>query len=373
MSDRTCTAEDCERTGRLRRGLCDMHYQRQRYANGIRHVSNRKCSVEGCDAPHKTGGLCGMHYWRLRQTGDAGEAGKRRLPSPDQCTVDGCSNTRHLTKGLCRKHYSRLARHGDVEANPFKPRGRCAVLGCGRPHEAQGYCSKHYWMWRQHGDPEPGGYQYAHYKVRRLRGSVRNHPCRHCGDPAREWAYDHADPRERNDPRRGGPYSLDPDHYIPLCVSCHRRFDWKMNGARMGSYLGRDAILAAASLKTEDVSVPEWGGSVLVRELRGRERDDWEASLAVQRGRTMVPDVANMRAKLVALSVIGEDGESLFTRTDVAALGELSAAALDRVFEVASRLSGLNPADVEEMAKNSGTAPSGGSTSGLPGMSSTTP
>jgi hypothetical protein len=137
----------------------------------------------------------------------------------------------------------------------------------------------------------------------------------------------------------------------------------------MGSYLGRDAILARSALKTEEVRVPEWmdpdtgADVVLVRELRGRERDEWEASLAVQRGRQMVPDVANMRAKLVARSVVGDDGEPLFSQQDVAALGELSAAALDRVFEAASRLSGLNPADLEEMAKNSGTAPDGGSAS----------
>ena len=136
-----------------------------------------------------------------------------------------------------------------------------------------------------------------------------------------------------------------------------------------GAYLGRDAILKAASLKTEEVRVPEWADpesgadTVLVRELRGRERDEWEASLAVQRGKQMVPDVANMRAKLVARSVVGEDGEPVFTQQDVAALGELSAAALDRVFEVASRLSGLNPDDLEEMAKNSGTGQSAGSAS----------
>jgi hypothetical protein len=137
----------------------------------------------------------------------------------------------------------------------------------------------------------------------------------------------------------------------------------------MGSYLGRDAILRAAALKTEEVRVPEWADpesgsdTVLVRELRGRERDEWEASLAVQRGRQMVPDVANMRAKLVARTVVGEDLEPLFSQQDVAALGELSAAALDRVFDAASRLSGLNPDDLEEMAKNSGTAPGGGSAS----------
>ena len=133
--------------------------------------------------------------------------------------------------------------------------------------------------------------------------------------------------------------------------------------------MGRDAILRAAALRTEEVKVPEWADpetgadTVLVRELRGRERDEWEASLAVQRGREMVRDTANIRAKLAALSIVGEDGEPLFTLRDVNALGELSAAALERVFEVASRLSGLNPADVEEMGKNSGTGRDGGSAS----------
>jgi hypothetical protein len=132
----------------------------------------------------------------------------------------------------------------------------------------------------------------------------------------------------------------------------------------VGSYLTRDAILAAASLKTEEVEVGEWGGVVLVRELRGRERDEWEASLAVQRGKQMVPDVANMRAKLVARCVVDADLEPVFTQADVNALGDLSAAALDRVFTVASRLSGLDEKDLEEMAGNSATAgPGGGSSS----------
>ena len=129
----------------------------------------------------------------------------------------------------------------------------------------------------------------------------------------------------------------------------------------MGSYLTRDAILAAASLKTEEVDVPQWGGVVLVRELRGRERDEWEASLATQRGKTMVPDVANMRAKLVARSVVGDDGEPVFTQQDVAALGELSASALDKVFEVASRLSALSQQDLDELGKPSENGQSGDS------------
>jgi len=137
----------------------------------------------------------------------------------------------------------------------------------------------------------------------------------------------------------------------------------------LGSYLGKDAILRASALRTEEVKVPEWADPetgadvVLVRELRGRERDEWEASLAVQRGKQMVPDVANMRAKLVARCVVNSDLEPVFTQQDVSALGELSAAALDRVFEVASRLSGLSEADLEAAQGNSGTGQDAGSSS----------
>jgi hypothetical protein len=162
-----------------------------------------------------------------------------------------------------------------------------------------------------------------------------------------------------------------PEGYQTLCVRCNQskargercRIDHTERRMTLGSYLDRDAILKAAALRTEDVPVPEWGGSVLVRELRGRERDEWEGSLAVQRGSQMVPDTANMRAKLAARVIVGEDLEPLFTQQDVAALGELSAAALDRVFDVASRLSGLGQGAVEEAGKTSGSILPGGSTS----------
>lgn len=137
----------------------------------------------------------------------------------------------------------------------------------------------------------------------------------------------------------------------------------------MGAFLGRDAILAAKTLKTEQVHVPEWtdpatgADTVMVRELSGRERDEYEASMAVQRGGKMIPDIRNLRAKLVARSVIGEDGGPVFAPEDVDILGELSAAALDRVFEVASRLSGLSEADLEAASGNSGTGQAAGSSS----------
>jgi hypothetical protein len=134
--------------------------------------------------------------------------------------------------------------------------------------------------------------------------------------------------------------------------------------------LSRDDILKAEDLVTEEVDVPEWGGTVLVRGLTGRERDVFEASVFTERGGKAVRDLANTRAKLAARAMVDEDGKRLFTDSDVAALGEKSGAALDRVFAVASRLSGLADDDVKEMTQDFGTE--GGSASSSPSPSAST-
>ena len=122
--------------------------------------------------------------------------------------------------------------------------------------------------------------------------------------------------------------------------------------------LTRDDILNASDLARERVEVPEWGGAVLVRALTGRERDAYEAGIVHPDGRKMRYTLTNMRARLVSLSVIDEAGARLFSDSDIELLGRKSAAALERVFEVAQRLSGLSEKDVDELAKNSESDPS---------------
>lgn len=117
--------------------------------------------------------------------------------------------------------------------------------------------------------------------------------------------------------------------------------------------LTRDQILKAQDLPTEDVPVPEWGGTVRVRALTGAERDAFEQSIVEQRGRSARMNLQNLRAKLVALTVVDEEGNRIFSDSDAKLLGKKSALALNRVFEVAQKLSGLTSEDVEELTKNS--------------------
>jgi hypothetical protein len=131
--------------------------------------------------------------------------------------------------------------------------------------------------------------------------------------------------------------------------------------------LSRDEILTALDITRERVPVPEWGGAVWVQGMTGTERDAFEASIVQQSGRgTRTVNLANARAKVVALSVVDKDGKRVFSQEDVTALGRKSAAALQRVFSVAQRLSGLRDEDMEELVKNSKPGRNGGSGSSSP-------
>jgi len=116
-------------------------------------------------------------------------------------------------------------------------------------------------------------------------------------------------------------------------------------------------------MATEIVEVPEWGGSVKVKALTGSERDKYESDSLTGRGRNRDINLANIRARLVALTVIDDNGKPLFSSIDIAALGGKSAKALDRIFDVAQRLSGISEEDIEELAKNSESGQSDASTS----------
>lgn len=127
--------------------------------------------------------------------------------------------------------------------------------------------------------------------------------------------------------------------------------------------LTRDAILAAPDLPLEVVEVPEWGGSILVRGMTGTERDAFERESIARKGKSVEVNLENLRARLLARTIVDDNGSRLFTDSDIALLGSKSAAALDRVFAAAQRLSGIGQDDVEDLSKNSASGPSGSSTS----------
>lgn len=117
--------------------------------------------------------------------------------------------------------------------------------------------------------------------------------------------------------------------------------------------LTREQILQADDRKTVVVEVPEWGGSVIVSSMDGITRDKFEASLVLGDGKVNRKiNLENMRARLVALCTVDEDGNRLFTDDDVTILGKKNAKALDKVADVCQELNGLTDKKLEEAKGN---------------------
>lgn len=117
--------------------------------------------------------------------------------------------------------------------------------------------------------------------------------------------------------------------------------------------LTRQQILDADDRQTIMLDVPEWGGFVKLRTIDGTERGRLEYDVQGPTGKSAT-SFAALKARVVALTVVDDDGAQLFTPADIPLLNAKSGAAIDRVFEAACKLNRLRPSDIEDLTKNSG-------------------
>ena len=115
------------------------------------------------------------------------------------------------------------------------------------------------------------------------------------------------------------------------------------------SILSREQILAAQDLASEEISVPEWGGTVRVRMMTGAERDALGATLL---GADKKVDMSQYRIRLLAACLVDEADQPLFGPDEVGLLGAKSGVALDRVYRVAERLNDVGAGAVEAVQGN---------------------
>lgn len=134
--------------------------------------------------------------------------------------------------------------------------------------------------------------------------------------------------------------------------------------------LNRDQILESNDLLTESVSVPEWGGDVLVHTMTGADRDAFEDSLFhIGADGKASRDVSNLAVKLLVMTIVDDAGNRLFSPGDIEMLGRKSSAAIQRVYAAASRLNGIGAAAVAAAEKNSASGQSSDSGTDSPATS----
>ena len=105
----------------------------------------------------------------------------------------------------------------------------------------------------------------------------------------------------------------------------------------------------ATTIPRERLELPELGGFVFVKGMTGGERDEFEKSCRDPKGRLR----GNTRARLAVRTVVNEDGSRVFTDDDIQIVGRIRVDVLQKVFNLAQKLSGISDADVEELGGDS--------------------
>lgn len=123
-------------------------------------------------------------------------------------------------------------------------------------------------------------------------------------------------------------------------------------------FLTRSDILEADDKRYDEVECPEWGGTVRLASISGRQRDAYEGSLIETNGADRKMNFVNARAKLIILTAVDEGGAKLFTADDLRSLGAKNAAPLDRLFDAAKKLIGMSDNDVKRLTEDFGAAQS---------------
>ena len=118
----------------------------------------------------------------------------------------------------------------------------------------------------------------------------------------------------------------------------------------IGKGLTAAEILAVDDMAHELVVVPEWGGAaVYVRTMTGLERDGFEYLVQSQQEGSGKFNTRGLKVELLILTVYDKARQLIFTAEDRDALSAKSAGAIERLFQVAQRLNGLSPKDIEEL------------------------
>jgi len=115
--------------------------------------------------------------------------------------------------------------------------------------------------------------------------------------------------------------------------------------------LSKDAIFAVNDSDAHEVDVPEWGGSILLRTMTGKQRNDYE-HWATTQSKAKVPDYRGIRERLIICCAVTEDGKPLFTEGDLSKLAEKNSEVIDRLHTKCRVICGMDEDAVEDAVKN---------------------
>ena len=121
-------------------------------------------------------------------------------------------------------------------------------------------------------------------------------------------------------------------------------------------------LLQTSKPKVVEVKVEGAKDPLYIRSMTGAQRDTFEietyrrrAELQKKHGDAFLPEMVlgeNARARLLALCLCDSEGNLIAGPEDVEALGNMNAALVQKLFDVATELNKVSDADMEELAGN---------------------
>ena len=108
--------------------------------------------------------------------------------------------------------------------------------------------------------------------------------------------------------------------------------------------LTRETILGAQDLQRKTINVPEWGGEVIVTELSAARRLELEKDLPEESGKVW--------GVLVVFCCVDEQGEPIFTLSDLPELEQKNGKILMRLGKAAMKLNRVGAGEVEALEEN---------------------
>ena len=105
-------------------------------------------------------------------------------------------------------------------------------------------------------------------------------------------------------------------------------------------HLTKEQMLAADDLAVKAIEIPEWSGSVFIRQMSGLQQQRFE--LAQAQGDPL-------RSLVARMVLCDESGNLLYTDEDLPLLSAKSSAALDRIFAASAKHPRMTPEVMAEL------------------------
>jgi hypothetical protein len=115
----------------------------------------------------------------------------------------------------------------------------------------------------------------------------------------------------------------------------------------------REALLKLCKRRYATVDIPERDITVRIQSLSENEKSQYETCLIAKNGKGIMRErLQDATRRLLALCIVDDNGDRIFTDGDLSELANLDAFVSSRIYDACQEHCGFNKGDIDETVKN---------------------